>query len=109
MFSICVLFLCCFPLLFSLFPCVCVCLLALSLSVCLFVKTNTIKLHADGNITCNTRGFLYLPVKWISFPEVMGVFIPSTQRHYRRLILLLILLYCYMFRSYDHLQAEKYY
>jgi hypothetical protein len=32
-FSICVLFLCCFPSLFLLFPCVCVCLLALSLLV----------------------------------------------------------------------------
>jgi predicted membrane protein len=29
------------------------------------------------------------------------------QRHYRRLILLLIVLYCYMFRSYDHHQAEN--
>jgi hypothetical protein len=37
----------------------------------------------------------------------MGGFLyPSTQRHYRRLILL-ILLYCYMFRSYDHHQAEN--
>jgi hypothetical protein len=37
-----------------------------------------------------------------------GVFLyPSTQRYYRRLILLLILLYCYMFRSYDHLQTEN--
>jgi hypothetical protein len=32
---------------------------------------------------------------------------PSLQRHYRRLILLLILLYCYMFRSYDHRQEEN--
>jgi hypothetical protein len=32
---------------------------------------------------------------------------PSMQRHYRRLILLLILLYCYMFRSYNHHQAEN--
>jgi hypothetical protein len=40
--------------------------------------------------------------------QVMGVFLyPSTQRHYRRLILLFILLYCYMFRLYDHLQAEN--
>jgi hypothetical protein len=31
MFSICVLFLCCFPSLFLLLPCVCVCLFALSL------------------------------------------------------------------------------
>jgi hypothetical protein len=31
---------------------------------------------------------------------VMGVFYPSTQRHYRKVNLLLIL-YCYMFRSYD--------
>jgi hypothetical protein len=31
----------------------------------------------------------------------------SEHRHYRRLILLLILLYCYVFRSYDHLQAEN--
>jgi hypothetical protein len=38
--------------------------------------------------------------------QVMGVLYPSTQHHYRRLILL-ILLYCYMFRSYDHLQAEN--
>jgi hypothetical protein len=37
----------------------------------------------------------------------MGFLNPSTQRHYCRLILLLILLYCYMFRSYDHLQAEN--
>jgi hypothetical protein len=36
-----------------------------------------------------------------------GFFYPSTQRHYRRLILLLILLYCYMFRSCDHLQTEN--
>jgi hypothetical protein len=35
-----------------------------------------------------------------------GFFYP-TQRHYRRLILL-ILLYCEMIRSYDHLQAEIY-
>jgi hypothetical protein len=35
----------------------------------------------------------------------MGFF--PTQRHYGRLILLLILLYCYMFRSYDHFQAEN--
>jgi hypothetical protein len=33
-----------------------------------------------------------------------GFLYPSTQRHYRRLILLL---YRYIFRSYDHLQAEK--
>jgi hypothetical protein len=39
--------------------------------------------------------------------QVMGVLYPSAQRHYRRLILLLILLYCYMFRSHDHLQAEN--
>jgi hypothetical protein len=31
-------------------------------------------------------------------------FNPSTQRHYRRLI---YYLYCYMFRSYDHHQAEN--
>jgi hypothetical protein len=37
----------------------------------------------------------------------MGVLYPSTQRHYCRLILLHILLYCYMFRSYDHHQAEN--
>jgi uncharacterized membrane protein YwaF len=37
----------------------------------------------------------------------MGVLYPSTQRHYLRLILLLILLYCYMFRSYDHHQVEN--
>jgi hypothetical protein len=39
--------------------------------------------------------------------QVMEFFYPSTQRHYRRLILLLILLNCYMFRSYDHHQAEN--
>jgi hypothetical protein len=38
--------------------------------------------------------------------QVMG-FIPSMQRYYRTLILILILLYCYMFRSCDHLQAEN--
>jgi hypothetical protein len=32
---------------------------------------------------------------------------PSTQRHYRRFYYL-FLLNCYMFRSYDHLQAEIY-
>jgi hypothetical protein len=32
-------------------------------------------------------------------------FLLSTQRHYRNL--LLILLHCYMFRSYDHHQAEN--
>jgi hypothetical protein len=37
----------------------------------------------------------------------MGVLYPSTQRHYRKLILLPTLLYCYMFRSYDHHQAEN--
>jgi hypothetical protein len=44
----------------------------------------------------------------IKYHQVMGIFFyPSTQRHYCRLILLLILLYCYMFRSYDHHQAEN--
>jgi hypothetical protein len=40
----------------------------------------------------------------------MLVFYPSTQRHYRRLIyyfIIYIILYCYMFRSYDHHQAEN--
>jgi hypothetical protein len=36
-----------------------------------------------------------------------GILFPSTKRHYRRLMLLLILLYCYMFWSYGHLQAEN--
>jgi hypothetical protein len=36
----------------------------------------------------------------------MGVFIPSTQSYYRRFFYYLFLLNCYMFRSYDHLQAE---
>jgi hypothetical protein len=36
-----------------------------------------------------------------------GFLYPSTQRYYRRLILLLILLYCYMFRSYDHHRVEN--
>jgi hypothetical protein len=31
---------------------------------------------------------------------------PPTQRYYRRVLLYLFLLNCYMFRSYDHLQAE---
>jgi hypothetical protein len=38
-------------------------------------------------------------------------FNPSTQRHYRRLIYYLyiyIYIHSYMFRSYDHHQAEKY-
>jgi hypothetical protein len=35
--------------------------------------------------------------------QVMGCFYPPTQRHYR----MLILLYCYMFRFYDHLQVEN--
>jgi hypothetical protein len=40
--------------------------------------------------------------------QVMGGFLyPSTQRHYRKLILLLILLYCYTFRLYDHHQVEN--
>jgi hypothetical protein len=40
--------------------------------------------------------------------QVIGRFLyPPTQRHYHRIILLLILLYCYMFRSYDHLQVEN--
>jgi hypothetical protein len=39
--------------------------------------------------------------------QVMMVFYPPTQRHYRKVNLLLILLYCYMFRSYDHHQAEN--
>jgi hypothetical protein len=34
-------------------------------------------------------------------------FNPSMQRHYRRLIYYLYI-YSYMFRSYDHHQAEKY-
>jgi hypothetical protein len=34
-------------------------------------------------------------------------FNPSTQRHYRRLIYYLYI-HSYMFRSYDHHQAEKY-
>jgi hypothetical protein len=34
-----------------------------------------------------------------------GFFYPSTQRHYRRLILLLN---CYLLRSYDHILAEIY-
>jgi hypothetical protein len=38
----------------------------------------------------------------------MGVCLyPSTQRHYRTLILLLVLLYYYIFRSYDYLQARN--
>jgi hypothetical protein len=48
-------------------------------------------LHPVACVRSGDAGFLY----------------PSTQRHYRRLILLLMLLYCYMFRSYDHLQAEN--
>jgi hypothetical protein len=35
-------------------------------------------------------------------------FNPSTQRHYRRLIYYMYIIYIYMFRSYDHHQAEKY-
>jgi hypothetical protein len=37
----------------------------------------------------------------------MGVFIPSTQRHYLRLILLVILLILLHVSVYDHLQAEN--
>jgi hypothetical protein len=36
-----------------------------------------------------------------------GILYPSTQRHYHRLILLLILLYCYMFWLYDHHQTVE--
>jgi hypothetical protein len=35
-------------------------------------------------------------------------FIPSMQRYYRRLFTIYYYLNCYMFRSYDHLQAEIY-
>jgi hypothetical protein len=47
---------------------------------------------------------------WCLYPAMCvksgdGSIFPSTQRHYRRLILLLILLYCYIFRSYGHLQV----
>jgi hypothetical protein len=47
--------------------------------------------HGLFSLISDDRGFLY----------------PSTQCHYRRLILLLTLLYCYMSRSYGHLQAEN--
>jgi hypothetical protein len=59
--------------------------------------------------SCDTQiEFLHFIKKIISNQsQVMGVFYPSTQHHYRRLILLFILLYCYMFRSYDHHQEEN--
>jgi hypothetical protein len=47
------------------------------------------------------KNILLARIRW------WGFLFMSTQRHYRRLILLLILLYCYMFRSYDHHQAEN--
>jgi hypothetical protein len=58
----------------------------------------------DFNTRCheNFMSTISIRIRW------WGFLYPSTQRHNRTLILLLILLYCYMFRSYDHLQARKY-
>jgi hypothetical protein len=42
------------------------------------------------------------------FTQVMGAFILSTQRYYRRFFTIYYYLNCYMFRSYDHRQAKIY-
>jgi hypothetical protein len=53
----------------------------------------------------NLRGFASYCVCAI---QVMGGFIPSTQRYHRRVLTIYYYLNCYMFRSYDRLQAEIY-
>jgi hypothetical protein len=61
-----------------------------------FLKLWIISWTSQNKIECNQN-----------WEQVMGFLYPSTQRHYRRLILPLILLYCYMFWSYDYHQVEN--
>jgi hypothetical protein len=57
-------------------------------------------------ININKRNAFYAQRERIESTDDVG-FNPSTQRHYCRLIYYLYI-HSYMFRSYDHHQAEKY-
>jgi hypothetical protein len=45
---------------------------------------------------------------WLVYVPYDVGFNPSTQRHYRRLLIYYLHIHSYMFRSYDHHQVEKY-
>jgi hypothetical protein len=58
------------------------------------------------SISCSILNIGLLGSMALSFISDDVDFNPSTQRHYRRLIYYLYI-HSYMFRSYDHHQAEK--